>query len=156
MARGKKTPKLCDEIVARISAGEPLSAICSDKHMPIRQAVYQWIDADEDFASRFARARELGHDVLAEGALSLAEEMPERGPDGRIDLGYVAWQKNRVWTRLQLLAKWSPKYSDKMQFDITAKTYLINTNAQTDDEWERTYGSTDSVASATGTTKGAD
>jgi hypothetical protein len=28
----------------------------------------------------------------------------------------VSWQKNRVWARLQLLAKWDPKrYGDKLE-----------------------------------------
>ena len=59
-------PEIADEICVRIAEGEPLRKICHDLHMPSWQAVYQWIEKDEGFARRIARARDLGFDAIAE------------------------------------------------------------------------------------------
>lgn len=105
--------------------------------MPSWSAVYQWINADSDFASRITRARELGYDAIAEEALEIIDEPPERDPIfGKVDTGYVQWQKNRVHQRMQLLAKWSPKkYGDKLEIDakveIDAATAILAARKRT-------------------------
>lgn len=116
----RRNDDLVDEICLRISAGETLRSICRDKHMPSWQAVYQWMDADESIASRIARAREKGHDAISEECFDIADEPPEISADGKRDSAYVAWQKNRIWTRMQLLAKWNPKkYGDRATVELT-------------------------------------
>ena len=120
--QSKFTEELADEIVERVSAGEPLAQICRDAHMPCLRAVYDWMDAHPDFAARIARARRSGHDVIAVDALRIADEQPPVTQNGSSDSGFVAWQKNRVWTRLQLLAKWDPKrYGDKLELSGDAE-----------------------------------
>lgn len=87
--------------------------------MPGWVSVYNWIDQDEDFAQRFARARDLGADAIASEALEIMDEQPERDEKGRLDPAQVQWQKNRAELRLKLLAKWSPKkYGDKITTDV--------------------------------------
>ena len=86
--------------------------------MPAWRTVYDWLNASEDFATRFARAREIGTDAIAEDTLKIIDTPPAKvyDKDGfeRIDSGHVTWQKNRVEHRLKLLAKWNPKrYGDK-------------------------------------------
>ncbi len=115
-------PKIMDEICTRLSRGEALRKICRDEHMPNWSVVYDWMHADEQYAQRIARARDVGHDAIAENAMEIADEAPPSGADGKTDSGYVAWQKNRVWTRLQLLAKWNPKkYGDRQDINLTGK-----------------------------------
>lgn len=113
---GMKSPALMDEIVDRISSGETLWAICRDTHMPSWRTVYDWTYADEEFASRIARARILGTDAIAQGLRDQLYAAPERiGEDGRIDPGYVQLMRVRTDSMLKLLAKWNPKgYGDKM------------------------------------------
>lgn len=112
------TEELADEIVERISKGETLRAICREDHMPSWTTVYRWINERKDFAKRIAHARELGHDAIAEETLDILDEKPERAPDGKVDPGYVQWQKNRAYQRMQLLAKWSPKkYGEKLEIE---------------------------------------
>ncbi len=118
-------PELADEICLRIANGEPLRQICRDDHMPAWTTVYNWIKADASFAERIARARDIGHDAIAENAMEIADEPPPSGPDGRTDAGYVSWQKNRVWTRLQLLSKWSPRYRDKIDQNINGNMSMV-------------------------------
>jgi len=112
------TEEIADEICDRLAEGETLRQICRDERMPAWRTVYDWKEANPEFAARFARAREIGFDAIAEDSLSLLEEKPERTGTqfgDKVDPGYVAWQKNRAEQRLKLLAKWSPKkYGDKV------------------------------------------
>lgn len=104
---------MCARILAWIGDGQTLRDFCRQDGSPSHVAVYDWLKKDEAFALRFARAREVGHEAIAEEALALADEPPPK-VDGRVDHGYVAWVKTRVWTRLQLLSKWNPgRYGDR-------------------------------------------
>ncbi len=79
--------------------------------------MYDWLDKDKEFAARFAQARDVGADVIAEEALSIIDTFPiEAVSDSgsRLDSAHVAWLKNRAEMRLKLLAKWNPKkYGDR-------------------------------------------
>jgi hypothetical protein len=111
-----KAPELCDEIVQRISEGEPLRQICRDEHMPEWRTVYDWVAGDAEFAARIARARELGFDAIAEQALDIADDRDDEPASRRV----------RVETRLKLLAKWSPKkYGDKLEHEHKGSLNLV-------------------------------
>lgn len=99
----ERTPEIESEIIERLSAGEPLAAICRDLGIG-RRTVYDWKDGDENFAARIARARELGFDAIAEDGLSIVDDLTEDPASRRVRSEY----------RLKLLAKWDPKrYGDK-------------------------------------------
>lgn len=127
----KRTQAIEDEIIQRISEGEPLRQICRDPHMPNYSTVYDWINekksdgSPSDLSQRFAHAREKGEDAIAEECLEIADNatndwMEKFDRDG-MSVGYsingehVQRSKLRVETRLKLLAKWNPKkYGDKL------------------------------------------
>jgi len=120
----KYSPELAAEIAQRLSTGEPLRKICRDEHMPHWTVMYDWLAKDKDLSLQVARAREAGYEALAEEALEIADERPEvnelidkkTGEVLSIDLSsaYISWQKNRIETRLKLLACWSPaKYGNR-------------------------------------------
>lgn len=105
--------------------------------MPTRELVYQWQDKDPEFSLQFARGREIGHDAIADQTVDIIDQPPERGPDGRIDPGYVQWQKNRAYQRMQLLAKWSPKkYGERQAIEhsgkISLEELIAGSNGDTD------------------------
>lgn len=107
-------------ICEQIADGTPLREICRQSGMPAWRTVYDWVGADEAFAAAIARAREMGHEAIAEETVEMVDAEPERGPDGKVDPGWVAHTKLRVEHRLKLLAKWSPKkYGDKVQAELT-------------------------------------
>jgi len=131
----KYTPEVAQEVFHRISTGEPLLQICKDEHMPKRQTFYDWLARDDSLSVQFARAREEGCEAMADETLVIADERPELNPiiDSktgeviRIDLSsaYIAWQRNRIETRLKLLACWSPaKYGTKLQMGGDPKNPL--------------------------------
>jgi hypothetical protein len=108
------TPEIADEVCARVSNGEPLAAVCRDMGVGLT-TWYGWMDKHDGLREKIARAREAGHDMIAVDAMAIMDEEPPRTANGGIDSGFVSWQKHRVWTRLQLLAKWDRRYADKTE-----------------------------------------
>ena len=122
--------EIADKVCERIAQGEPLRQICRDEGMPSYGAIYDWLEVQPEFASRFARARVTGFDVIAEQALEIADDdsrdwEPVKDQDGnvtgiRVDGEHVTRSKLRIETRLKLLAKWDPKrYGDKVQTELS-------------------------------------
>lgn len=118
-------------IIDDISEGITLSEICRREGMPKRRTVYDWIDADPEFAKRMDRAREMGCDALADEEIEIADDgsndwMRRAGKDGAEE--WVANGENvqrsklRIWTRQELRKKWHPKkYGDKVTAELTGK-----------------------------------
>lgn len=116
------TPEIADEIVERLSEGEPLRQICRDDRMPSWQTVYRWKADDEAFSRRIAGAREAGFDAIAEECLEIADDtdndtlLTEHGE--RPNTEWISRSKLRIETRMKLLAKWDPKrYGDKIDLN---------------------------------------
>lgn len=120
------TMEAADEIVERLSEGVTLREICRGEGMPAWRTVYDWMEANETFAARIARARARGFDAIAEDTLQIIDTVPEMaeswseaGGSKHRDSAHVSWLKNRAEQRLKLLAKWDPKrYGDKL--DVNA------------------------------------
>lgn len=124
MSGPKFTPEIADEILERVSEGEPLRAVLrSDpERFPGKTQWYAWLAEDEELAARFKQAREEGFDAIAEDTLAIVDQVPERTlteNGDKVDPGFVAWQRMRADQRMKLLAKWSNKYSDKMSMEHT-------------------------------------
>lgn len=116
------TESIGTEICERLGDGEPLRQICRDEKMPHWNTIYNWMEKDEDFAVRIARAREAGHDAIAEEALQIANtpivgQIKTTRADG-VEVkeeDMLGHRKLQIETRLKLLAKWNPKrYGDKI------------------------------------------
>lgn len=132
--RTKYTAEIARQICERLSEGETLKSICRDEKMPGWRTVYDWMGRHEEFAASIARARELGFDAIAEEALQIANT-PEMGEETEDDgekiktkrADMLGHRKLQVWTRLQLLAKWSPgKYGDRRIVDMTVNEPLAD------------------------------
>ena len=114
------TEEMANEICDWLSEGKPLAQFCAQKGKPSYRTVYDWLDAFPDFSARYARARETGFDIIADDCLSIADEMPPTTEKGGTDSGFVAWQRNRIYTRERLLRAWSPKkYGDAKQIEVS-------------------------------------
>lgn len=128
------TLKVAQEICDRISEGETLRSICRDDGMPKWQTVYRWMGQRKEFAARIARARELGHDAIAEEALEIADTplegvRTEKSADGTKEVreDMLGHRKLQVHTRMQLLAKWNPKkYGDKQDINLSGQLDLAS------------------------------
>ena len=125
-AEGAKAA-IVERVLEGIESGTTLAELCRTERIG-RRTFYDWLEADEEMAARFARARVIGFDAIAEQALVIADT-PVEGERTKIDddgkeettredmLGH---RKLQVDTRLKLLAKWDPKrYGERIQ---TAQT----------------------------------
>jgi hypothetical protein len=101
-----RTPEIDAEILARLTEGETLRQICRDDHMPSDGAFLNWLRDDGDLEKRYARARSVGLDVLADELLDVANDQSIL-PDSR---------RVMVEARKWLLSRLKPaKYGDKIQ-----------------------------------------
>lgn len=104
-------PEIADEICERMIEGEDLVQICKDDHMPSRVTVYRWMEANPDFETRIARAREGLADYDASMIAEIARNTTKATAEGdRVRLAAYQW----------LAAKRAPKrWGDKI--DVSAK-----------------------------------
>lgn len=128
MARPTKySTALADRICARIAAGESLIRICRDEDMPGRSTVMAWLLQDKEFSDKYARARDLQAEVLADEIIEIADDGMNDvvvGEDGkeRTDHEAIARSKLRVDARKWYASKVAPKkYGDRLQQEITGK-----------------------------------
>lgn len=134
-AEAEPRPPMSDilfrSICLEISEGIPLRQICRRAGSPSKTAFYEYLDgADLDHEdpaapdvrsgrlARYARARKLGYDALAEESLEIADDgtndwVEREKEDGRLDVevdrDHIQRSKLRIETRLKLLAVWDPK-----------------------------------------------
>ena len=136
------TPELAAAICERIASGETMESIARDDRMPSSPTIYDWIDEKRrpsivpaSFDLDFARARALGHDVIAADCLLIADDgrndwMARQAAGGdqqamAFNAEHVQRSKLRIETRLKLLAKWSKKYADRMTHSGDAEAPLV-------------------------------
>jgi len=118
----KPDPDIVNEIINWIAHGNTLRSYCRQKNKPNWRTIYNWLEKDDgDFIARFAHARDMGADAIAEECLEIIDAPAVLcGSEGntRLDPAYVQQQKNRVEARLKLLAKWFPsRYGDRVGVD---------------------------------------
>lgn len=99
------TPELLIEICDRIADGDSLRDICSSNEMPHKSTVLRWLEVQPDFATKYARARELQGDIMDERILTVADACtPETAAADRVKIDAYKWRA----------AKLAPKrYGDK-------------------------------------------
>lgn len=109
---------LAEEILARLALGESLRSICRTEGMPAESTIRTWAMEDRrGFAARYARARDLGLDALADVLLAIPDEAPDAA-SGRLRFEVLRWY----------LSKLAPKrYGDRIE--AAAKAALSHEEA---------------------------
>lgn len=67
------TPELLDEVLGRIASGQSLRGICKQEGMPEITQIMRLRLADEDFAQRYARARESQAEMFGDELQEIAD-----------------------------------------------------------------------------------
>jgi hypothetical protein len=124
--RKRGRPSVYTERAARLildalADGKSLRSICEGPGMPPCSTVREWVRDDrEGFATRYARAREIGYELLADELLDIADDSTGDkylDADGVTRTDHEAIQRSRlrVDARKWMLAKMLPKrYGDKL------------------------------------------
>ena len=101
-----------------ISDGGTVAEFCRQPGSPSVRSIYEWRSEDQDFAARFARARDCGEEVLLEQCLQIADtqmaetELELDGNDKVTRKSIRDALKHRalqIHTRMQILARWNPR-----------------------------------------------
>lgn len=138
----EKRKRLCERICRRLSEGEPLTWICRDLDVS-RYTIRDWRKKYPEIGKMFDQARDDGYDAIAADCLRIADESEKDWHDsdrGRsVDPEVVQRSKLRVWTRLQLLAKWDPRrYGERRIHAGDPENPLEHrVNGMTDEELEK-------------------
>jgi hypothetical protein len=91
------TQAIADEICERILEGESLRHVCAENAMPNRSTVLRWLDENEDFAAKYARARELQGDYMDDLILEAAAETDsENAPAQRVRIDAYKWRASKL------------------------------------------------------------
>ena len=119
------TEAKAEAICERLASGHSLREICRAEDMPHISTVFRWMEANEGFRERYARAREAQAHNMADELLEIADDarndwMDRAKEDGTVDTvlnsEHVQRSRLRVDSRKWLLSKMLPKvYGDKVQ-----------------------------------------
>jgi hypothetical protein len=105
------TKEKAQTICEMIENGMTLQAICELPDMPTISTVYQWQDAQPDFAESYARARVRKADTLADMVLSEAFNSHD-AQIGRLRVDALKWMASKL----------SPKrYGDKIEVESNSQ-----------------------------------
>jgi hypothetical protein len=107
---------MLDLICEQIADGKSLRSICSQEGMPVKYTVLRWLQADPEFAERYAQARIQAADALAEELQDLADQAirePEKANAIRVAIDAKKW----------IASKLRPKaYGDRIEQHVVNET----------------------------------
>jgi len=111
MARPSKyNEKIVDDICGLLAEGNSLVSICERSEMPGYSTVMVWVNKYPEFREKYARAREVQSDYMADSVVVIADKST---PDT------VQVDRLRIDSRKWYASKLNPKkYGDKQQLDV--------------------------------------
>lgn len=110
-------PSVQDEICEWIASGKSLRSYCAQEGKTKFYTVLSWLrdENNADFLTKYARARELQAEVVADELMDIADKDK---PDQLV----LQHDKMRIETRQWIASKLLPKkYGNKMEFEDTSK-----------------------------------
>lgn len=122
------SPETRLEICEHLADGKSLREICRMDGMPSESYVRKCAIQDPDFGAQYARARDLGLDVIADEIIEISDTTEvgvERTtkPDGSVETkegDMLGHRRLRVDSRKWYLSKLAPKrYGDKIDVGVT-------------------------------------
>lgn len=88
---------LADLICDRLARGESLMAICAEDGMPSQSMVYRWLDKYLNFREKYAHARALQCDTMADEAIQITRNgSAEMANANRVRLDAIKWFTSKV------------------------------------------------------------
>jgi hypothetical protein len=99
--------EIADRICERIIEGAALYKLCEEDGFPGEKTVYQWLDKHEDFAQKYARARELQQDREADKIVSIADETDDPNK-ARLQIDARKWRASKLAPK---------KYGDRLDLN---------------------------------------
>jgi hypothetical protein len=110
-------PSVVNDICEWIASGKSLRAYCRQPGKTPLTTVMEWLNNPEndDFRNKYARAREIQAEVLADELMEIADE-------DKHDALKLQHDKMKIETRQWIAAKLLPKkYGNKLEFEDVSK-----------------------------------
>lgn len=134
------TDEMADRLCDWITDGGSLRGFCDLDDTPSKATVLKWLAANDNFATRYARAMESRADHYADDIVAIADEALPAGDDGKIDSAAVQQQRLRVDARKWVASKLRPqKYGDKLDLTAKVESYVIAVppEAESGEDWAK-------------------
>ena len=107
----KYTAEIADVICERMIEGESLVKICADPEMSTRTTIYRWMDANPEFVTRCARAREGLADYLVDAIEDLASKTTTDNFQAmKVKIATAQWRAMKMAPRV---------YGDRTRTEVT-------------------------------------
>jgi hypothetical protein len=104
------TPDAKDAVIEAIIEGRSLRSYCAEEGNPSRWSVLRWLEEDADFATRYARAREMQADLMDDKILEAADSTTELNAAAqRVKIDAYKWRASKLKPK---------RYGDKVTHDI--------------------------------------
>jgi hypothetical protein len=109
-----RTTEMAERLVAWLSEGKSLSSFCRQDDAPDKGLIFDWIDAEHEFAAQVALARSRGLDAIGDLVLDATQE--SLSPDE------VAAAKYRLDARKWYLSKLKPsQFGERVSVDANVQ-----------------------------------
>lgn len=120
------TSAVGEEICERLMQGRSLRQICADPEMPDRTTVVRWLAREEDFAAKYARARDVYADVMEEDMA----EIEDRTLSGEIEPAAArVVLTSKQWRAAKLAPK---KYGDRLDLNHSGQVKVAKELSETE------------------------
>ena len=118
MATNPRKPQIIEQVLSRLTDGSSLREASLEADVA-PSTFLGWVEADEQLAERYARARATGADLEFDRLGEIAAEPPPLNDKGQVDSGWVQWKRMQIDTAKWTLSKKRPeRYGDKL--DVTS------------------------------------
>ncbi len=129
LERANKPDDTLRDIVEHVYDGNGLRS-WTKKHNFSNSVVWRWLNSDPGRRIAYQQAREQAAHTLAEKSLSILQQTPKVGNDGRIDPGWVQLKKAEADSCRWLAARINPEaYADRSSLDVRAHLTIDMTTA---------------------------
>jgi hypothetical protein len=109
---------LVDNLCQRIAQGRSLRSICKDDDMPTVVTIWRWLQINEEFCNRYAKAKECATEAMVDEMLDIADDASNDWMQVRLKSGeiktilnneHVLRSRLRVDTRKWIAERLKPK-----------------------------------------------
>lgn len=146
--RGRPTDysdEWADEFCSLLIDGTSVNSLCKRDDMPDKSSVFLWLSKHPYFSDKYAQAKEMAAEALAEEIFDIADDNAFDYTDGkdkelRVNNDAIQRAKLRVDVRKWYLSKIVPKkYGERIQTDNTT-TMTFDLSNLSDEELEAIAG----------------
>lgn len=117
--------ELADFVCDEVARGRSIIKISKDPGMPSHPTIYSWLQKHPDFFAKYARAKTIQAEFLADEAIEIADDglndtYVDKEGNEKVNSDHIARSRLRVDTRKWYASKVAPKrWGEKIMQEVT-------------------------------------